>query len=75
MGFQFTGLSGGIVGEFPDSPPGIHVPVLPSNWIIDWRRYHEVLDANPAGVPLNPSRKIDPFVIPALHQLPGGGEG
>lgn len=71
--FQFTGLSGGIVGEFPDSPPGIHVPVLPSNWIIDWRRYHEVLDANPAGVPLNPSRKIDPFVIPALHQLPGGG--
>lgn len=71
--FQFTGLSGGIVGDFPNPPPGIHVPTLPSNWTIDWRRYHEVLATNPAGVPLNPSRKIDPFVIPALHTLPGEG--
>jgi hypothetical protein len=24
-------------------------------------------------VPLNPSRRIDPFVVPTLHTLPGGG--
>ena len=24
-------------------------------------------------MPLNPSRKIDPFLIPQLHNLPGGG--
>ena len=47
--------------------------MLPSNWIIDWRRFHEVASPNPADVPLNPSRKIDPFVVPTLHTLPGGG--
>jgi hypothetical protein len=73
--FRFTGLSGGIVGDLAPNPPTAPTPisVLPSNWIIDWRRFHEVADINPANVPLNPSRKIDPFVVPTLHALPGGG--
>jgi len=73
--FRFTGLSGGIVGDLAPNPPTAPTPisVLPSNWIIDWRRFHEVNDINPANVPLNPSRKIDPFVVPTLHTLPGGG--
>jgi hypothetical protein len=73
--FQFTGLSGGIIGDLAPNPPTAPTPiaVLPSNWIIDWRRFHEVSSPNPAGVPLNASRKLDPFVIPALHTLPGGG--
>ena len=73
--FRFTGLSGGIVGDLAPNPPTAPTPiaVLPSNWIIDWRRFHEVAAANPADVPLNPSRRIDPFVVPTLHNLPGGG--
>jgi hypothetical protein len=47
---------------------------VPSNWIIDWRRYFDFgPGANPDDVRLNPSRKIDPFLIPQLHALPGGG--
>ena len=63
--FMFTGLSGaiGLPGGFP---------LLPSNWIIDWRRFHEVAP-NPEDVPLNPSRKIDPSISPQLYDLPGGG--
>jgi hypothetical protein len=73
--FRFTGLSGGIVGDLAPNPPTAPTPiaVLPSNWIIDWRRFHEVALPNPADVPLNLSRRIDPFVVPALHTLPGGG--
>jgi hypothetical protein len=73
--FRFTGLSGGIIGELAPNPPTAPTPisVLPSNWIIDWRRFHEVASPNPAGVPLNASRRIDPFVVPTLHTLPGGG--
>lgn len=73
--FEFTGLSGQITGDLAPSPaPGpLPIPVLSSNWIIDWRRYHEVHVTNPAGVPRNPSRKIDPFLIPQLHELPGEG--
>jgi hypothetical protein len=73
--FQFTGLSGGITGDLAPNPPTspTPIPVLSSNWIIDWRRYFEVLPSNPSGVLLNPSRKLDPFVVPALHTLPGGG--
>jgi hypothetical protein len=39
--FRFTGLSGGIVGELAPNPPTAPTPisVLPSNWIIDWRRF------------------------------------
>jgi len=73
--FEFTGLSGGIIGDLAPNPPTDPLPVslLTSNWIIDWRRYHEVLATNPVGVPRNPSRKIDPFLIPQLHKLPGEG--
>jgi Animal haem peroxidase len=74
--FRFTGLSGGIVGDLAPNPPTAPTPVsvLPSNWIIDWRRFHDFSSAaNPAGVPLNLARKIDPFLIPALHTLPGDG--
>jgi heme peroxidase len=74
--FDFTGLSGGIIGDLAPNPPTapVPVPLLPSNWIIDWRRYHEVLAANPPDVPRNPSRKLDPFLVEELHTLPGGGD-
>ena len=73
--FRFTGLSGGIVGDLAPNPPTAPTPisVLPANWIIDWRRFHEVLSANPADVPMNLSRRIDPFLVPTLHTLPGDG--
>ena len=73
--FKFTGLSGGIIGDLAPNPvvPPLPLPVLSSNWIIDWRRFYEVLAANPADVRLNSSRKLDPFVVPQLHTLPGGG--
>jgi hypothetical protein len=73
--FKFTGLSGGIIGDLAPNPPvpPLPLPLLSSNWIIDWRRYFEVLANNPADVRLNPSRKLDPFVVPQLHTLPGGG--
>jgi hypothetical protein len=68
--FTFTGLSGSIVGGLAEQGG---FATLPSNWIIDWRRFYRVLDTNPGGVLLNPSRKLDPFLVPALHTLPGGG--
>ncbi len=74
--FDFTGLSGGIIGDLAPVPsPGpLPQPVLPSNWIIDWRRYFDFgPGANPDGVRLNPARRIDPFLIQQLHDLPGGG--
>jgi hypothetical protein len=73
--FRFTGLSGGIVGDLAPNPPTAPTPisVLPSNWIIDWRRFHEVALPNPPDVAFNLSRRIDPFVVPTLHTLPGGG--
>ena len=72
--FDFTGLSGEIIGDLAPIPsPGrLPQPVLPSNWIIDWRRYFDFgPGVNPADVPLNPARKIDPFLIPQLFKLPG----
>ena len=51
--FRFTGLSGGIIGDLAPNPPTapLPIPVLSSNWIIDWRRFYQVrADANPAGV-------------------------
>jgi hypothetical protein len=48
--------------------------VLPSNWVIDWRRFFDfkTVGANP-NFRLNLAHRIDPFLVPALHQLPGGG--
>ncbi|WP_179136716.1 peroxidase family protein [Candidatus Entotheonella palauensis] len=51
--FLFSGGSGSVVP-------------IPSDWIIDWRRFHEV------DAPITPgkSRKLDPFVVPPLTDLP-----
>lgn len=75
--FTFSGLSGEIIGDLAPNPPTgpFPVPVLPSNWIIDWSRFHE-FDPPPAPTPnflFNHSRKIDPFLVSELHHLPGGG--
>ncbi len=50
--FKFTGLSGGIIGDLRPIRSSRTAPasVLSSNWIIDWRRYYQVLPSNPAGV-------------------------
>jgi len=73
--FDFSGLSGGILGDLAPNPPAGPTPVakLPSNWIIDWRRFYE-LGAS-GGVPMKatPSRTIDPQLAKVLHTLPGGG--
>jgi hypothetical protein len=50
--FQFSS-SGGIVP-------------IPSNWIIDWRRFHEVGREDLR----NPTRRLDTKLIPQLHDLP-----
>lgn len=52
--FTFTGGGGG-------AP-------IPSNWIIDWRRWHEV---GRSDFNRNFTREIDPLLIPQLHELPG----
>ena len=68
--FNFSGLSGGIGGEIGP------LPSLPSNWVIDWRRFYDFkTPANTASFEFNPSRKLDPFLTPALHQLPGFPSG
>ena len=64
--FRFTGLSGDIHGD-----PGL--AAVPSNWIIDWRRFYDFKTPAAPGFFLNPSRKLDPFLVPTLHTLPGGG--
>ena len=71
--FAFSGLSGDIIGNLAPQPPTGPTPVsvLPSNWIIDWRRFHD-LD-RPSSMPFNPSRKLDPLLVEELHNLPGGG--
>ncbi|MBB4348462.1 MULTISPECIES: peroxidase family protein [Rhizobiaceae] len=72
--FFFTGKSGSITGEFapvPPAPPPAAQNTLPSNWVIDWRRYFDL--GTPAGgnFALNHSRRLDPLLTPALHTLPG----
>jgi hypothetical protein len=58
--FEFTAKSG-----TPRTGPGLN-PTLPSNWIIDWRRFFEI-DPN---VKVGFSRKIDPFLVNPLANLP-----
>ena len=75
--FAFSGLSGGIIGDLapspPTLPPNTAFPRLPSNWIIDWRRFYELGPSGGAPVNMAPSRKIDPLLVKELHSLPGGG--
>ena len=75
--FAFSGLSGGIIGDLapnpPTPPPNTAFPRLPSNWIIDWRRFYELGPSGGAPVNMAPSRKIDPLLVKELHSLPGGG--
>ena len=50
---------------------GTDVPV-PSNWIIDWRRFFDGLPKVPGDeTHFNSSRKLDPLLAAALHNLPG----
>lgn len=39
---------------------------IPTNWVIDWRRFFQVID----GVQPNLTRPIDPQLVAPLHQLP-----
>jgi len=75
--FAFTGKSGMIVGSLANgAQPSPGVPPqagLPSNWVIDWRRFYDL--GTPTSTPnflFNRARRVDPFVIPELHNLPGG---
>jgi Animal haem peroxidase len=54
--FQFTGRS------------GANVPI-PSDWIIDWRRFFNV----DATIVPQPARSYDPFLAKTLANLPMGG--
>jgi hypothetical protein len=84
--FVFTGLSGNIVGQMqagdfpggrlpvPGNPPlGLPIQSLPSDWIIDWRRFYDfgTDSGRPEGLARNRSRLIDPYLVEALHNLPG----
>lgn len=72
--FDFTGKSGFIIGELdpdPTDPPPNPQAKLPSNWIIDWRRFFDVAGKGGPGFGFNFSRRLDPFIAPSLHQLPG----
>jgi hypothetical protein len=64
--FQFSSLSGNINGELGG------LPALPSNWVIDWRRFYDFkTPENTPNFEFNHARKLDPFLVPALHSLPG----
>lgn len=73
--FDFTGKSGMILGDDAAGSSATSlsgVPpqqTLPSNWVIDWRRFFEVAGSD--QVEINASRKIDQFLTPALSSLPG----
>jgi hypothetical protein len=56
--FQFTGLSGS----------GANVPI-PSDWIIDWRRFFEVGRGATVGL----TRRINPLLVDFLRDVPGAG--
>ena len=69
--FTFSGLSGDIIGDLAAGGGGF--PTLPSNWIIDWRRFYDLGPSGGAAVTATPSRRIDPYLVASLHNLPGGG--
>ncbi|PSB28087.1 peroxidase family protein [Stenomitos frigidus] len=59
--FNFTGKS----RRMPPDGPGLDNR-LPTNWIIDWRRFFEI---DPA-IKVNHARKLDPFLVNPLKNLP-----
>jgi hypothetical protein len=63
--FLFSGRSGVRGSAEPDQDP---VPI-PSDWIIDWRRFFELDDA----VSVNRSRKLNPFLARQLRNIPNVG--
>ena len=68
--FDFTAKSGqiGVAGGGPANKP-----TLPSDWIIDWRRFLDFGTTDTSdGFRLNLTRNIDPYLAPALHRLGGG---
>ncbi|MDE1159545.1 MAG: heme peroxidase family protein [Neorhizobium sp.] len=72
--FFFTGKSGSITGELaptPPAPPPAAQARLPSNWVIDWRRFFDLGTVPSGNFAMNHSRRLDPFITPALHTLPG----
>ena len=74
--FQFTGLSGQIIGDLAPNPPAgpLPLPVLSSNWIIDWRRFFKLgAAANPAGRDPQRSAKTRPLHRTAASRPPGRG--
>jgi hypothetical protein len=67
--FDFTNLSG---TKVTSSVPGNGT--LPSDWVIDWRRFFELPPpADKSQFEFNFSRRLDPLLTPALHNLPGSG--
>ncbi|GGI98697.1 myeloperoxidase [Neoroseomonas lacus] len=57
-------------------------PELPGDWAIDWHRFYDLGPTTPVppgttpadnAFVLNHARLLDPFLVPELHTLPGGG--
>jgi hypothetical protein len=73
--FDFTAKSGRIVGALQPASQGpdpLPQPVLPSNWVIDWRRFFDFgTPADTPGFVFNHARRIDPLLTATLHTLPG----
>ncbi|MFN7025356.1 MAG: hypothetical protein ACK4QP_12725 [Pseudorhizobium sp.] len=72
--FLFTGKSGSIVRELapePPEPPPSPQKQLLSNWAIDWQRFFGIDGEGGPDFGFNFSRKLDPFIAPSLHKLPG----
>jgi hypothetical protein len=61
--FAFTGKGG-----LPSTIPGVVNSGIPSNWVIDWRRFHEV--EGPNSPLLNFTRAIDTQIAVTLFNLP-----
>jgi hypothetical protein len=65
--FRFTGAGG--LSPNPANPN----PELPSNWVIDWRLWHEVDDAAHRSPHLNVTQAIDTKITAPLFNLPKPG--
>lgn len=84
--FVFTGKSGAILGDLVDDPavaphpgaPGGKLRRLPSNWIIDWRRFFDFDPDLRGDLPVgdvNRARLLDGQLVRALHALPDQAAG